>query len=97
MAGRLRIFLYREDAIVSQFLEQLEGGLYDEENIHTQTASSGSLGGVSLLDRSPPKRPETDRLEQIPSSTSGKLVRLGCTAIPHSRNRIRGHSIAGCA
>lgn len=45
MVGRLRIFLYRDDAIVSQFLEQLEGGLFDEENIRRQAANGGSVGG----------------------------------------------------
>ena len=48
MAGRLRFFLYRDDAIVSQFLEQLEGGVYDEENISQQTGSGTALkGGLS--------------------------------------------------
>ena len=48
MAGRLRYFLYRDDAIVSQFVEQLEGGVYDEENIRQQASGGTSLGvGVS--------------------------------------------------
>jgi hypothetical protein len=45
MARKLRFFLYRDDAIVSQFLEQLEGGRYEEENIRRQAASGGSVGG----------------------------------------------------
>jgi hypothetical protein len=44
MPGNLRIFLYRDDAPVSQFLEQLEGGTYDEENIRQRKGSGGSLG-----------------------------------------------------
>jgi hypothetical protein len=44
MPGKLRIFLYRDDALVSQFLEQLEGGTYDEENIRQRKGSGGSLG-----------------------------------------------------
>ena len=44
MAGSLRFFLYRDDAIVSQFLEQLEGGVYEEELIRRQAASGGSVG-----------------------------------------------------
>jgi hypothetical protein len=48
VAGKLRLFLYRDDTLVSQFLEQLEGGVYDEESIRTQTARTGSLkGGLS--------------------------------------------------
>lgn len=47
MAGRLRYFLYRDDHIVSQFLEQLEGGFYDEENIR-QHASGGNSVGVGI-------------------------------------------------
>jgi hypothetical protein len=44
VAGRLRYFLYRDDRIVSQFLEQLEGGVYDEENIKQQASGGSSLG-----------------------------------------------------
>lgn len=44
MPGKLRIFLYRDDALVSQFLEQLEGGTYDEETIRRRKGSGGSLG-----------------------------------------------------
>ena len=44
MPGKLRIFLYRDDALVSQFLEQLEGGTDDEENIRQRKGSGGSLG-----------------------------------------------------
>jgi len=45
MPGRLKFFLYRDDPIVSQFLEQLEGGVYDEENISRQAGRGTSLGG----------------------------------------------------
>jgi len=45
MAGRLRYFLYRDDRVVSQFLEQLEGGVYDEENIRQKSGKSTSAGG----------------------------------------------------
>jgi hypothetical protein len=45
MAGRLRFFVYRDDAIVSQFLEQLEGGVFDEERIrHQATSPDVSVG-----------------------------------------------------
>jgi hypothetical protein len=44
MPRRLRFFLYRDDTMVSQFLEQLEGGAYDEENIRQQVGGGGSLG-----------------------------------------------------
>ena len=44
MAGRLRYFTYRDDRIVSQFLEQLEGGVYDEENVKQQASGGSSLG-----------------------------------------------------
>ena len=37
----LRYFPYRDDWIVSQFLEQLEGGAYDEESIR-RSGSSGT-------------------------------------------------------
>jgi hypothetical protein len=46
MAGKLRFFLYRDDAIVSQFLEQLEGGVYDEESISQQAGGGMSLKGA---------------------------------------------------
>ena len=48
MPGRLRYFLYRDDGIVSQFLEQLEGGVYDAENIR-QHASGGAALGLGLM------------------------------------------------
>lgn len=49
MPRRLRTFLYRDDAIVAQYLEQLEGGAYDEENIRRTTGSDGSVGaGIGL-------------------------------------------------
>jgi hypothetical protein len=44
VAGRLRYFLYRDDQIVSQFLEQLEGGVYDQEDIKQQASGGGSVG-----------------------------------------------------
>jgi hypothetical protein len=44
MPGRLRYFLYRDDRILDQFLEQLEGGVYDEERIHQQATGGGTLG-----------------------------------------------------
>lgn len=44
----LREFLYRRDDLVAQFLQQLEGGEYDEERIKEQSgrtsAASGSAG-----------------------------------------------------
>jgi hypothetical protein len=49
MAGNLRFFLYRDDGIVSQFLEQIDGGLYDEENISQQTGGGNTLrGGLAV-------------------------------------------------
>jgi hypothetical protein len=42
VAGTLRYFLYRDDAIVSQYLEQLEGGGYDEESIRRQAGRGGT-------------------------------------------------------
>jgi hypothetical protein len=54
MAGKLRFFLYRDDPMVSQFLEQLEGGSYDAESIRRQAGREGSVdagvhaGPVSL-------------------------------------------------
>jgi|GEM_PF-3417107 len=45
MAARLRFFLYRDDPVVSQFLEQLDGGVYDEESIRRQGSSTGMIGG----------------------------------------------------
>lgn len=47
MAGRLRYFLYRDDTVVSQFLEQLEGGAFDEENLRRSGGrSTGAGAGV---------------------------------------------------
>lgn len=40
----LREFLYRRDELVAQFLEQLEGGEYDEERIREQSNSASGLG-----------------------------------------------------
>ena len=45
MTGRLRAFLYRDDDIVSQFLEQLEEGAYTEESIHREVGGGSSIGG----------------------------------------------------
>ncbi|MGH7641701.1 MAG: DUF6414 family protein [Candidatus Dormibacteria bacterium] len=45
MTGQLKFFLYRDDAIVSQYLEQLEGGIFDEESIRRQDSRGGTLGG----------------------------------------------------
>lgn len=44
MAKRLRHFLYRDDTIVSQFLDQLQGGEYEAENIRQQASGGSSLG-----------------------------------------------------
>jgi hypothetical protein len=41
----LREFLYRRDDLVSQFLEQIEGGVYDEEQITERTQSVSGIGG----------------------------------------------------
>jgi hypothetical protein len=40
----LREFLYRSDDLVSQFLEQLEGGEFDEQRITDQSSRSSGLG-----------------------------------------------------
>lgn len=41
----LREFLYRRDDLVGQFLAQLEGGVYDEEQITEQNQSGSGVGG----------------------------------------------------
>ena len=40
----LREFLYRRDDLVAQFLEQMEGGVYDEEQITERTQSGSGIG-----------------------------------------------------
>lgn len=40
----LREFLHRRDDLVSQFFEQLEGGLYDEERIKEQSGRRSGVG-----------------------------------------------------
>ena len=41
----LREFLFRRDDLVSQFLEQIEGGAYDDEQITDRSQSSTGLAG----------------------------------------------------
>jgi len=40
----LREFLYRRDDLVSQFLEQLEGGVYDEEQVTQKNQAASGIG-----------------------------------------------------
>lgn len=57
----LREFLYRRDDLVAQFLEQLEGGEYDEERIKEQsgrTSVGGGSAGVGSLSLSAERRRE---------------------------------------
>ncbi len=58
----LREFLYRRDDLVSQFLAQLEGGVYDEERITEQDESRSGFGGS---------------LSAGPAGLSGERGRLG--------------------
>jgi hypothetical protein len=44
MAGKFRYFIYLDDGIVSQFLEQLEGGEYDTERIRQSHGADSSVG-----------------------------------------------------
>jgi hypothetical protein len=41
----LREFLYLNDRLVTSYLEQLEGGTYEEEQLKTERAKDGSVGG----------------------------------------------------
>ncbi len=57
----LREFLYRRDDLVGQFLQQLEGGEYDEERIKEQsgrTSAAGGSAGVGPLSLSAERRRE---------------------------------------
>ncbi|MGO9455972.1 MAG: hypothetical protein ACLP62_02840 [Acidimicrobiales bacterium] len=79
MAGKLRYFLYRDDSIVSQFLEQLEGGAYDEESIRRSGSSgtglsagvsAGPISGKALRDRSNSEQSELNLRQTGPSRFS---------------------------
>lgn len=45
----LREFLYRRDDLVAQFLEQIEGGEYDEERMKEQAGRKSAVGGSAAL------------------------------------------------
>lgn len=45
MTKQYRFFIYIDDRMVGQFLEQAEGGEYGEEHISRQRTKEGSLGG----------------------------------------------------
>jgi hypothetical protein len=45
MTKQYRFFMYIDDQMVGQFLEQTEGGKYGEEHISRQHKTGGSLGG----------------------------------------------------
>lgn len=87
MPGRLRYFLYRDDRILTQFLEQLEGGVYDEERIHQQASGGGSIGvgvnagplrGNASRDRSSSSESELN-LRQTGSSRFSRFYELAVT------------------
>ncbi len=55
----LREFLYRRDDLVAQFLQQLEGGEYDEERIkdqRTRTSGASASAGIGSLGLSGERR-----------------------------------------
>lgn len=80
----LREFLYRRDDLVDQFLAQLEGGLYDEEQVTDQSASAGRLGaGVAFgplnanADRQREVQRESQRtVRQTPESRFNRVHEL---------------------
>jgi hypothetical protein len=86
LAGLLRYFLYRDDRIVLQFLEQLEGGVYDEENVKQQAGGGSSVGvGIKAgpvtgkADRSKSTNAESElRLRQTGPSRFSRFYELAC-------------------
>jgi hypothetical protein len=73
----LHDFLYLDDRIVQQFLEQLEGGAYDEER---QVSKEGKDGGVSGGAKWGPANLDAKR-----TRTSGEERERKVRPTPHSR------------
>jgi hypothetical protein len=80
----LREFLYRRDDLVAQFLEQLEGGEYEEERIKEQDGRASGVGGsvgAKGLALSGERRKEGSReteltVRQTPASRFNRLHNL---------------------
>lgn len=80
----LREFLYRDDDLVSQFLEQMEGGGYDEQRITDQSNQTSGLGASAKVgplnlsgDRRAGEASESEMtVGQTPASRFNRLYRL---------------------
>jgi hypothetical protein len=77
----LREFLYRRDDLVSQFLEQLEGGVYDEEKVTQKDqaasgigASIGSHGAKASVERK--KQGDREAAMTLRQTASSRFDRL---------------------
>lgn len=80
----LREFLYRRDDLVSQFLEQIEGGGFDEEQVMERTQSGSGVGGsvgaggakLSAERRKHGEREAAHTLRQTPASRFNRMHQL---------------------
>jgi hypothetical protein len=80
----LREFLYRRDDLVLQFLEQLEGGGYEEEQVTERTQSTSGVGGsigargasVSGEHKKQGEREAAYTFRQSPASRFNRLHRI---------------------